>query len=147
MFSSILVPVDFSDGANHALRLAIRVARASKGSITLLHVGMAPGVPVVDTYGVPVPPIFPEMVDDFAKERRHAIDRLAREEIPEDVPWRAVVRDGYPPEEIVAEAGSDAGYDLLVMGTHGRTGLARVVLGSVTERVLRSCPIPVLVTK
>ncbi|MFN7147596.1 MAG: universal stress protein [Myxococcota bacterium] len=146
MFTSILVPVDFSEGSSAALRLAVRLARAHKARLTLLHVGVTAQAVGVETFGMPVPQVFVELNDQLARERQHALEKLAREEVPEDVPRALVVRDGYPPEEILAQA-ETGGHDLLVMATHGRTGLKRVLLGSVAERVLRSCPIPVLVTR
>jgi nucleotide-binding universal stress UspA family protein len=148
MFRSILVPIDFSETASHALRLAIRLARESQGHLTLLHVGLAPGLGAlgVETYGVPVPDTFVQLHEELAKERQHALDRLAGEEVPADVPYITRVREGYAPDEIVAEAKTGK-HDLLVIGTHGRTGVGRVLLGSVTERVLRHAEIPVLVTR
>ncbi|MFZ5478527.1 MAG: universal stress protein [Myxococcota bacterium] len=148
MFKSILVPVDFSETASHALRLAVQLARHGQGRLTLLHVGLAPGVGVIgiETYGIPVPDTFVQLHEQLAQERQHALERLAREEIPEDVVWRCKVREGFAPDEILAEAKS-GGHDLVLMGTHGRTGVERVVLGSVTERVLRKAEIPVLVTR
>lgn len=148
MFTDLLVPVDFSEHSSQALRLAIRVARASKGRITLLHVGLAPGVGSYDLggYGVPVPDTLVRLHEEAAREQEHALRKLAQEEIPADVPWRAVTREGAAADEILLEA-KEGGHDVLVMGTHGRGGLQRAFLGSVTERVLRSCPIPVLVTR
>ncbi|MDP2311648.1 MAG: universal stress protein [Pseudomonadota bacterium] len=146
MFKSILVPIDFSESASQVVRLAVQVARAGGGKLTLLHVGMAPGAQAVETYGVPVSAVLPELYDQLAKEGLHVLQRLGREEVPEDVEWRAVARDGYAADEILAEVGTGA-YDLLVMGTHGRRGLTRAVLGSVTEHVIREAKVPVLVTK
>ena len=147
MFTNLLVPVDFSEHSALALRLAMHVARANKGRITLLHVGLSPGVGSYDLggYGVPVPDTLVRLHEEAAREQEHALRKLAREEIPEDVPWRVVTREGNAPDEVLEEARD--GYDLLVMGTHGRGGLQRAFLGSVTERVLRSAPIPVLVTR
>jgi nucleotide-binding universal stress UspA family protein len=87
-----------------------------------------------------------EIKDHMAQEAHDALERIRREEIPSDVDARLVVREGFVPEEIVAEA-ENGGHDLVVMGTHGHTGLERVLLGSVAERVIRACPIPVLVTR
>lgn len=148
MFTDLLVPVDFSEHATQALRLAIRLARAGKGRITLLHVGLAPGVGSYDLggYGVPVPDTLVQLHEQAAREQEHALRKLAQEEIPDDVPWRALSREGAAAEEVLAQA-AEGGHDVVVMGTHGRGGLPRAFLGSVTERVLRSCTIPVLVTR
>lgn len=148
MFTNILVPTDFSDHATIALRLAIKLARESKGRITLLHVGLAPGVGIYDlgVYSVPMSDTLIAMHEQAAKEQKHLLDRIAREEIPDDVPWQAIAVEGFPPEEIVAQA-ERGKHDVIVMASHGRTGLARAFLGSVAERVLRHATIPVLVTR
>jgi nucleotide-binding universal stress UspA family protein len=148
MFTDILVPIDFSDHATAALRLGIKLAREHKGRLTLLHVGLAPGVGTYDLggYGVPVPDTLFRLHEEAAREQEQALKKIAHEEIPEDVPWRAVTREGPPAEEVLAQI-KEGPYDLVVMGTHGRGGLGRALLGSVTEKVLRSSPIPVLVTR
>ena len=139
MFSNILVPIDFSDPSRGALRLAIKLVGKGGGRVTLLHVGPESGL---YSDGAEV------MLSNYealATQNRHAAESIAREEVPEHVSWRVIVHDGFPPEVIVKEAAD--GYDLLVMGTHGRTGIGRVLLGSVTERVLHAATIPVLVTR
>ena len=148
MFKEILVPTDFSEHASQALRLAVKIARHGKGRVTLLHIGLAPGMGQYDlgNYGVPVPETFVQMHEEAAKEQKHALERLARQEVPEDVPWHALTREGFPPDEIAAQV-REGKHDLVVMGTHGRTGLQRAFLGSVTERVLRQSTVPVLVTR
>lgn len=146
MFRNLLIPIDFSDCATRALRLGIRVARASSGRVTLLHVGLAPGVLQPEAFGGGIPSALVQLHEQLVKEHQHALDKLAREEIPEDVPWRAVLREGSPVDEILLEAKAGS-YDLLVLGTHGRGGLDRIFLGSVTEKVLRSAELPVLSTR
>jgi len=145
-FQNLLVPLDFSDNANLALRLAVSLARHGAARLTLLHVGVAPGVALdLGGYGMPVPPTLLELHEQVAREQAAQLDRIARALIPDDVPWTAVVREGDAVQTILDLAKD--GYDLVVMGTHGRRGLERMVLGSVTERVLRASPIPVLVTR
>ncbi len=148
MFTNLLVPVDFSEHSSAALRLAIKMARASKGHITLLHVGLSPGIGSYDLggYGVPVPETLVRLHEDAAKQQEHALQKLGHDEIPEDVPWRVSTREGVAADEILAEV-RDGGHDLVVMGTHGRGGLQRAFLGSVTERVLRTAEVPVLVIR
>ncbi len=143
MFQRLLVPYDFSTGSEHALALAIRLARESGGSILLLNVGTVPAAALgADALGVSQMVL--DLNDRIAEERRVSLDRAARAAIPADVQWQARVREGFPPEVILEEAHE---HDLIVMGTHGRTGIERVVLGSVTERVLRGATVPVLVTR
>lgn len=145
MFHEILVPTDMSEGGLRALRLAIKLAREGGGRLTLLHVGLTP-VPVgLEGYGALSVELMSGVRDQIAAEQKHALEKLAREELPEGMEFRSVVREGYPPDEICEEAEA-CGADVIVMGTHGRTGLERVFLGSVAERVIRHATVPVLVT-
>ena len=148
LFDHILVPVDFSDASLSAVRMAVRLARAGKGTITLLHVGVMPASTYTDlaAYGVTPPETLVALHEEMAREQKHALERVAREEVPDDVGFRTVCREGFPPEEIVAQI-TDGGHDLVIMGTHGRSGIKRVLLGSVAERVLRGATVPVLVTR
>lgn len=144
MFTNVLVPVDFSPPSAAAVRLAARLT-AGQGRITLLHVGLSPELYYGDlsAYGFVLPETAADVRAELEVQHRQALQRMAAAEAPgADV--RLMMREGYAPEQILAEA--KKGYDLLVMGTHGRTGLGRTLLGSVTERVLRAAPIPVLTT-
>ena len=137
----ILCPVDLSDTSRHALEHAFAFARWYKARVTVLHVlhvplpVMPPGVPVVDASELP--PLRPEDVTDdvrrFTSSTRGA-DQNAAE---------VVVVEGSPVREILRQA-EDRRTDLLVMGTHGRSGFEALFLGSVTEKVLRSTHVPVL---
>lgn len=143
MFSRILVPIDFSETSLHALRLAVRLAGNGKAKLTLLHVGVTP-LPVVGDSWLPnSAEIYSQWQAQLADEQTHALKRVARQEIPGEVEFCTVVRDGFAPDEILIEA-KTGDHDLVVIATHGRTGLERVVMGSVAERVIRSCPVPVL---
>lgn len=141
------MPVDFSDHSVSAVRLAVDLARTYGSHITLLHVGVVPHVYSTELgLAGAAGPVFAEMSQTVAREQRHRLERLAKEEIPEQIPQDLVLREGFPPEELLAQV-KVGEHDLVVMGTHGRTGLGRVLLGSVTERVLRECQVPVLVTR
>jgi nucleotide-binding universal stress UspA family protein len=138
-FRQILCPVDFSESSNRSLVHAAAIARWYSAHLTLLHVVPAfVSVPITDGLGAPVPyaeRISPEeVVEDM---RRH----LGPVGIPEGATLLA--RAGDAPTAIVAEAVSGLA-DLIVMGTHGRRGLDRLLLGSVTEAVVRQAPCPVL---
>jgi len=143
----ILVPTDFSEAALSALTHAVGLAKALGGRITLLHVGRIPYLwnAEMATFGPPGPGAMDTFIADLAREELRLLNKLADEHIPGDVERRVIHRQGYPPGEIVAQA-EEGGHAMLVMGTRGRTGLSRVMLGSVTERVLRYSPIPVLAT-
>jgi nucleotide-binding universal stress UspA family protein len=145
-FHNILVPVDLSEPSIRALRLAVSTARTSRAHLTLLHVGVVPVAPMTDAWVPAVSAPLVELTDQMVIEARKTLERVQRDEVPSDIDARVVVREGFVPDEIVEEA-RVGGHDLVVMGTHGHTGLERVLLGSVAERVIRGCPIPVLVTR
>jgi nucleotide-binding universal stress UspA family protein len=143
MFHRILVPTDFSDSSVRALRLAVRLARESGARLTLLH---CVGVPTVLDAGVGAAVYYTEMVERITKQTDHELARLAREEIPESLSHDRIQCTGFAPAEIVSHAAAGA-YDLIVMGTHGRTGLAHVLTGSVAARVIQRAEVPVLVCR
>ena len=147
-FQHILVPVDFSEASKRALRRAIHLARGSGGHLTLVHVGLVPGYAGYDLggYGAPYPETLVTLHEQIATEQKHALEKLAREEVPDDVPWQSILREGWAPDEICAEATAGK-VDLICMGTHGRTGLGRVLMGSVAERVVAKAHCPVLLER
>jgi nucleotide-binding universal stress UspA family protein len=146
MFKKILVPIDFSDTSLAALRLAIQVARGNGAHLTLLHVGVVPHFYATELgMAGPAGPLFTEMSAEITREQRHRLDQVCREEVPPGLSHATLIREGFPPEEVLAQV-AEGEHDLVVMGTHGRTGIRRALLGSVTERVVRECKAPVLVT-
>jgi nucleotide-binding universal stress UspA family protein len=146
-FKNILVPVDFSDGSVNALRLAVSMAVDSGGSLTLLHVGVVPHIYDTELAIVGVgPSVFLDLSEQIAAEHKNRLDKLIAAEVPAVMTTAALVREGYAPDEILAVVG-EVHPDLIVMGTHGRTGLTRALLGSVAERVIRQAEVPVLVTR
>ena len=134
----ILCPVDLSDVSRHALDHALALARWYDAQVTVLHVReLSQQVHVASTPGE-IPAVLPVEPDVVVAEVR----RFCGE--PADAPDGRVtvmVKDGRPVKEILQQAEHA---DLLVMGTHGRSGFERIFLGSVTEKVLRSTHVPVL---
>lgn len=142
-FQKILVPIDFSEHADHAIRLAADLARRYKATLTLAHVYQ----PV--QYVMPEGYVFftQEQVDRLLhsfRDRLAAAKQRALELGVAHVETRLL--EGVAALEVLELARAE-GFDLIVMGTHGRTGLAHVVLGSVAERVLRAAPCPVLTVR
>lgn len=133
----ILHPTDFSDLSRSALDLAAALARDHGAELLVLHVAPPPVAGVID--GVTV-----ELPTGWLDETR---DRLARVR-PADpaVPVAHRLEMGDAGREIVRVA-TEAGADLIVLGTHGRGGLSRLVVGSVAEMVMRKAPCPVLTVK
>lgn len=145
-FNNILVPIDFSEASLRAVRLAVGLARHTGGRITLLHVGVVPHFYATELGMAGLSgPLFTQMSEEVTREQRHRLAKVAKEEVPEVMEHITLLREGFPPEEIIAQVESDR-HDLVVMGTHGRTGIKRALLGSVTERVVRECTVPVMVT-
>ena len=137
----ILCPVDFSDYSRRALDHAVAIARWYESTVTALHVfSPAP----VAAYG-PGPLVFePTMLAPVDREQLLANTGafIAAESAP-GVVIDAMVREGNTAVEILDQATS-MNADLLVIGTHGRSGFERFLLGSVTEKVLRKAGCPVL---
>jgi nucleotide-binding universal stress UspA family protein len=130
----VLVPTDFSRASRTALRYGVALARPFKAQLHLLHVPELPGTDGVHPFG-----LF-ETMRRATHERLRA--QLTERERRELKPERAV-RLGAPADEIVDYA-SERDIDLIVMGTHGRQGVARMLVGSVAEKVVRRAPCSVL---
>lgn len=137
---TILHPTDFSDAAQPAFKLACSLARDHGARVIALHVG-AP--PLMVTDGVMTAP--PPFGDEYDRARLEVELRQAIAGVP-DVPLETVVVFGTPAERIVDMAKTIRA-DLIIMGTHGRSGLGRLLMGSVAEKVLRQAPCPVLLVK
>jgi len=138
----ILVPTDFSETAARALDLALDLARRFAAEIHLLHVRVL----LED----------PHHEEEYHRELERLMtreDQRTREVLgnARDATRQVVVHPhlvrGLSEAETICETVSDLGCDLVVMGTHGRRGLKHFLLGSVAERVVRSCPIPVLTVR
>jgi nucleotide-binding universal stress UspA family protein len=131
----ILVPVDFSDCSKKAVQYAVHFAKQFGAELTLLHV--APLYPIV-------PEIGPFNVEDFQDGRTNL--EIVRLTIGDFVPCHTLLRMGTPASEIAGVA-RELNMDLIILSTHGHTGLTRVILGSTAEMVMRHAPCPVLVVR
>jgi len=134
----ILVPVDFAHRTTEALDLAALLARQFGASLTVLHV-ITPHY-AVDPYGVNPPgDLEPDLVSCAAKQLQQLVSRA----LPPEVPAQTLVRRGRPANEII-EAAKELDADLIVIPTHGHTGLKHVVFGSTADYVVRHAFCPVL---
>lgn len=131
----ILVPTDFSEASEAAVKYGIALARAFKAQLHLLHVPESG-----EAAGVEHPMGLADTTQNPAGEQLSTL--LTDGEMAELRPER-VMRNGKPYNEIVRYA-QEQDIDLIVMGTHGREGVARVLIGSVAEMVVRRAPCPVL---
>jgi nucleotide-binding universal stress UspA family protein len=136
MFKRILVPTDFGEPAEHALDVAIELAAKFGASITLLHVYQLV-LPIAYDEGF----IWP--VEQVEKAARKTLDAHFAKAKTRYSDCEAMLKPGTAAVEIVSVA-NQLKADLIVMGTHGRRGISRLMLGSVADRVLRTAPVPVL---
>jgi nucleotide-binding universal stress UspA family protein len=139
----ILVPVDFSETSRKALQYAVPFAAAFDAEVVLLHVVQPYSIPVELGY---MPPEWQDNQQKFLQVAREELDKLRAREIGTRARSQAQVREGLPWPEITAAAG-ELQADLIILATHGRTGLQHVLLGSVAERVVRHAHCPVLVVR
>lgn len=137
IFSKILCPIDFEHDSMDALELACALAKQNTATVYLLTVI---AIPPAAATALPPVPIFPD--PEFEAETRRRLEILARDKLS-SVPHDMFVASGNAAAEILKLAAERA-VDLIVMGTHGRTGVKRLLLGSVAERVVRESPVPVL---
>lgn len=140
----ILVPTDFSKYSQSALTYAAAFADKFGAELHLLHVVQDLAVFIPDMITV-APPIVPS-VEQLTSAVQVAFDRLIKENGLERFTFQRTVRQGTPFYEIIRFA-QETDVDLIVMGTHGHTGLAHMLLGSVTEKVVRKSPCPVLTVR
>lgn len=136
----ILVPIDFSAPSPNALQEAAAIAHQYDAELTLLHVHQIEAIAFMDFTYVESPEKVAELTELAEKELQALVDAL-----PDPKPrYRIRVLTGRPVDEIVnlSEA-----YDLIVMPTHGRTGLNHFLMGSVAERVVKGARCSVLIVK
>jgi len=134
---TILHPTDFSEHSQHAFHLAFALARDHGARLIVLHVAIRPTI----VYGEGIVPVDPEGVFQEEKERlRHVGAERS------DVRIEHCLEEGDPVTEILRVA-QESNVDLIVMGTHGRRGLRRLLMGSVAEQVVRKSMCPVLTVK
>jgi nucleotide-binding universal stress UspA family protein len=146
-WKTILVPHDFSSCANHAAALARDVAHLVGAKLVVLHVAEIPAQLGANAAIVPEPGASPIKVGDFALAgARERLDDLAARLRKDELEVSTIATTGRPYEEVLRTA-EEVGADLIVMGTHGRTGLRHLMTGSVTEKVVRRSPIPVLTVR
>ena len=138
----ILVPVDFSDSSGPALAVADELAALYGAQVDALHAVHVPDFP--DVYGVGLH--FAANYPDIVSSARQALGILLRQHVTAERVGEVSVRVG-PPGPTILSAADRLGAGLMVMPTHGRTGLDRLAYGSVAEQVLRRAPCPVFALK
>jgi universal stress protein A len=147
-FRKILVTTDFSEAGDHAVAHAFRLAADHGAEVVLCHVFemiVAPNPLYAQYY--PTDLLSPEVRERAEIDARNALlERVPKSGPLVAVPHSTVIAHGTPSEEIIRLAQQE-GADLIVIATHGRTGLRHLLLGSVAERVVRQASCPVLVVR
>ena len=137
----ILVPIDFSDCSKKALQYALPLAKEHQAALTLLYV-VPPAYGAGEYGGIDYAQLEASMREGGEKE----LAKLAVDEVRAEVSTDTLVRVGSPAREII-ETAKRLPADLIVISTHGRTGLKHVFLGSVAEHVVQRAPCPVFVVR
>jgi nucleotide-binding universal stress UspA family protein len=143
MFRKVLCPLDFSPSSQHAMRVAIRLADAAGAELVLAHASHVPAMAFAGEATYPAGAIG-DMVSD--EEQALAVAMREAEQLgAQRLSSRFLT--GPPWEQLCDVIRADPAFDLAVMGTHGRTGFRRILLGSVTEKVVRHAPCSVLAVR
>ena len=136
----ILVPIDFSDYSKNSLKYSVNFAKSFNASLILVYVVEPVIYPPDFSMGqIAIPAAGLEM-DKRAKEE---MDKLAEKEIPSEVKVQKIVKTGKPFIEII-ETAAEEDVDLIIIATHGHTGVEHILFGSTAEKVVRKAPCPVL---
>ena len=156
-FRKILCPVDMSEFSLQALRLAVEVARASNATLDILHVIHNP---FDELYMTAIAEADPALLDAYALEPQKRANIVRATEEHAEVLLKQFCHDivkNHPkvryhikkgdPFEAILDGAEDFASDLIVLATHGRTGIKRLVIGNVAEKIVRHAPCPVLTVK
>jgi universal stress protein A len=144
IWKTILVPHDFSSSANHACAVARDEAKTHGARVILVHVIDLPYQMAPESSMIATATEEPVSMKEYASRgaEKH-LDDIAARLAKDGVQPTKFIRFGRPHDEITKLA-DEAKCDLIIMGTHGRTGLAHLLVGSVAERVVRTSNVPVL---
>jgi universal stress protein A len=140
-FRKILVPTDFSPASRQAVPYGCELAKQHGAELILCHVLEIPHYPTLfEGTALVVPPIDESLRTQLGEQLRKLAEETAQDHA---VPCRAVMRDG-PPTQQLLDCAAEEGADLIVIATHGYTGLKHMLLGSTAEQIVRHAPCPVL---
>ena len=134
---TILVPTDFSEHSELAFRLACSLARDTGARILALHVLVPPTIVYGEQAYAPLPEEYPKQWEEKLQALQSPTPNVTVEHL---------MVEGEP-VNVILKTGRDSNCDLIVLGTHGRSGLEHLLMGSVAEKVVREAPCPVLSVK
>jgi nucleotide-binding universal stress UspA family protein len=136
----VLVPIDFSDYSKSALKYAVNFAKSFNAEMILIYVVEPIIYPSDFSMGqIAIPTINMEMDKRAAEE----LEKLAKKEISKDLQVKTLVKTGKPFIEII-ETASEEDIDIIIISTHGHSGVEHILFGSTAEKVVRKAPCPVL---
>ncbi|MDP2603441.1 MAG: universal stress protein [Deltaproteobacteria bacterium] len=135
-----LVPVDFSKSSEIALNQAIEMARENRGKLLLVHVISA-------TFAYPLEGGFSDIFEALEKNARESMKKLFQRKRLKPARDRSILITGLDPAQAIVRQAKKSRASMIIMGSHGRTGLQKFLLGSVAERTLRYAHCPVLIVK
>jgi nucleotide-binding universal stress UspA family protein len=139
-FQKILIAVDFSENSNYAFDYALTLAKQFDAELTVMHVINEP----IDLRGFYVPHIsFEQLEKEIEAGAAGMMEKFCQERMGDYRNYLTCLVNGIPYEEIIRKA-KEIDASLIVLGTHGRTGLDHIIFGSTAERVVRSSSCPVL---
>jgi nucleotide-binding universal stress UspA family protein len=146
MANTYVVPVDFSKTSDAALDHAIKLSKGSNAKLILLHALSNSAMMMAGPYEAT-----PQMIIEYEKaqhgEAQKQMDKLVRRKKLRPGTFRSMIARRGDPAQVIANQAKKARANMIIMGSHGRTGLKRLVLGSVAERTLRHARCPVLIVK
>ena len=139
-FKTILFATDFSESSDYAFQYAYALAKKFNARLLLVHVINEP----VDLRGFYVPHIsFEKLEEEIEEGAQKMMEKFCRTHIRDYDNYESIIVPGIPYDEIIKKA-TDNSADLIILGTHGRTGLDHVLFGSTAEKVVRKSPVPVM---
>ncbi len=142
-FEKVLLPVDFSDHSDNLLKVAISFAKSNNSTLSLVHI-VSTDLYVSSFYSSTIN--LPNIIIDIVAEAKVHMESFVGRFDFQGVPFESKVIEGNVHKAIYEEA-ETMGADLIIMGTHGRSGIEHMVLGSTAERVIREAPCPVMTIK
>ena len=143
IFKKILCPLDFSRHSSRALDIACELARDNQASLTLMHAYVIPSYPLPEGYVM----ASSETVAEILSKTQQAMNEARTRAIAQGVASVDIVMSEGAPFAEILRAAREHGSDLIVIATHGRTGIKHALLGSVTEKVVRKAPCAVLTVR
>jgi universal stress protein A len=142
----ILHATDFSSASRAAFAKAVDMARRERAPLLIAHV-LSPPMPMMAGDGYVAPSIWDEITKTYRKTSQKKLDVLVRRAKQAGVRTRGLLVDGTPAADAIVRTARAQRAGTIVLGTHGRSGVARMLLGSVAARVVASAPCPVMTVR